>query len=674
MATDTPRIPEQGVATLPDEAWERARRRAEIISPLAQSETVGHEAADMAAQALGLSRRQVYVLIRRARQGSGLVTDLVPGQSGGGKGKGRLPEPVERVIHELLQKRFLTKQKRSLAAFHREVTQVCKAQKLRVPARNTVALRIASLDPRKVIRRREGQDAARDLQGVGGEPPAVTAPLEQVQIDHTVIDLIVVDDRDRQPIGRPYLTLAIDVFTRCVLGMVVTLEAPSAVSVGLCLVHVACDKRPWLEGLKVEMDWPMSGKPLLLYLDNAAEFKSEALRRGCEQHGIRLDYRPLGQPHYGGIVERIIGTAMQMIHDDLPGTTFSNPDQRGDYDSENKAALTLRELERWLTLAVGTYHGSVHNGLLQPPAARWAEAVARVGVPAVVTRATAFLVDFLPILRRTLTRTGFVIDHIHYYADALKPWIARRDRLPAFLIRRDPRDISRIWVLEPEGQHYLEIPYRTLSHPAVTLWEQRQALAKLRQQGREQVDESALFRMIGQMREIVTAAQKAKGLSSCLGRNSAAFDAMGWEFLRETSRQVREGEASGSLRLSRRLSSSTIRRSRSCLSRALDAIQGDGFLFADLSRAAAGCVYWIYGNGRRTFFRAGRGLGHRSADWHRTRTAGAQLRQGGVSWCSNLYPGFACRCAQHAGRRCAASGGRRSNRRRRPRCLDRGAW
>jgi putative transposase len=46
-----------------------------------------------------------------------------------------------------------------------------------------------------------------------------------------------------------------------------------------------------------------------------------------------------------------------------------------------------------------------------------------------------------------------------------------------------------------------------LSHPAVTLWEQRQALAKLRQQGREQVDESALFRMIGQMREIVTTAE-----------------------------------------------------------------------------------------------------------------------------------------------------------------------
>ena len=42
----------------------------------------------------GLSRRQVYVLIRRVRQVPGLVTDLALGQSSSGKGKGRLPELV----------------------------------------------------------------------------------------------------------------------------------------------------------------------------------------------------------------------------------------------------------------------------------------------------------------------------------------------------------------------------------------------------------------------------------------------------------------------------------------------------------------------------------------------------------------------------------------------------
>ena len=65
MATDTAPITEHGVATLPEQAWERARRRAEIIGPLAQSETVGHEAADAAAQALGLSRRQAELARER---------------------------------------------------------------------------------------------------------------------------------------------------------------------------------------------------------------------------------------------------------------------------------------------------------------------------------------------------------------------------------------------------------------------------------------------------------------------------------------------------------------------------------------------------------------------------------------------------------------------------------
>ena len=64
------------------------------------------------------------------------------------------------------------------------------------------------------------------------------------------------------------------------------MEAPSALSVGLCLAHLATDKRPWLERLAVEAPLPMAGKPGGLYLDNASEFKSEALRRGCEQHGI----------------------------------------------------------------------------------------------------------------------------------------------------------------------------------------------------------------------------------------------------------------------------------------------------------------------------------------------------------------------------------------------------
>jgi putative transposase len=105
-----------------------------------------------------------------------------------------LPESVERIIRELAAKALPDQAEAQPGSVPPRGRAGLQSAKLRAPARNTVALRIAGLDPLKATRRREGQDASRSLQGVGGEPPAVTAPLEQVQIDHTVIDLIVVDE------------------------------------------------------------------------------------------------------------------------------------------------------------------------------------------------------------------------------------------------------------------------------------------------------------------------------------------------------------------------------------------------------------------------------------------------------------------------------------------------
>jgi putative transposase len=82
-------------------------------------------------------------------------------------------------------------------------------------------------------------------------------------------------------------------------------------------------------------------------------------------------------------------------------------------------------------------------------------------------------------------------------------------------VRRDPRDISRIWALDPDGDTYVEVPYRTLSRPPISVWEQQAAVARLREQGRAEVDENALFAMVERMREITEEAaattRKARG-------------------------------------------------------------------------------------------------------------------------------------------------------------------
>jgi putative transposase len=103
MDPESPAVPERGLLTLSDATWAQTVQRSQVIAPLAALPVVGRAQADEAAAQLGLSRRRVYLLIQRYRQGLGVATDVAPSQSDGGKGKGRLPEPIERLIRERAQ-------------------------------------------------------------------------------------------------------------------------------------------------------------------------------------------------------------------------------------------------------------------------------------------------------------------------------------------------------------------------------------------------------------------------------------------------------------------------------------------------------------------------------------------------------------------------------------------
>ena len=128
-------VAERGVLTAPAKAWGLAVRRADVIRELAGRRVVGLEAADAAAARLGVSRRQVYVLVGRWRAGEGLASDLLPGTSSGGRGGARLPDEVEAVLREVLRARYLTRQRRTVASVCREITRECKVRGLRVPSR-----------------------------------------------------------------------------------------------------------------------------------------------------------------------------------------------------------------------------------------------------------------------------------------------------------------------------------------------------------------------------------------------------------------------------------------------------------------------------------------------------------------------------------------------------------
>lgn len=476
-----------------ERGWAEAVRREAVIRPLAEEQRCSRGAVDQAAQALGLARSQTKALVRAFRANP-VTGSLIPGQRGVRPGARVLPPAVEACIGEAMDAVFLKPERPSVAALVLEVARLCRARGLRPPARKAVSARVSATDLRIRIRLREGAAAARRLAPVTGRL-TTERPLDVWQIDHTLADIQLVDDIARQPIGRPWLTLVLDVNTRMVAGLYVSLASPSAAVAGLAFAQAVLPKDDWLAERGIEIAWPVCGLPAVLHMDNAAEFRSEAFRRGLQQHGVRPEFRPVGRPHWGGHIERLMGTLMRRIHT-APGTTFASVAERGDYDADARAVLTLREFERRLAIEVlGPYHNEIHMALRMPPIAAWRERAAHE--PRLPTERGRFFLDFLPHAERCVGREGVRLFNIHYQDGALAHLVgAGAGRLR---VKYDPRDLSAVFVELPSGEH-VRVPYADMGRPPITLWEHRRAERALRDVGRQSVDEHAIFAAVAEIR------------------------------------------------------------------------------------------------------------------------------------------------------------------------------
>lgn len=498
------------LSTVDAAAWDEARRCLPVIRRLAENPARTRRDVVAAAAELGCGPTHAYALLRRYLADARL-TSLLPRRRGPERGISLLDEDVDVVIRDVIDTVYLTRQRPRIADLVEEVRRRCVTEGLQVPSRKAITARVRARPAREVAAKREGRKAVREryLPAVGSLE--ARWPLSLIQIDHTLVDVIVVDSETRAPIQRPWLTLAIDVCTRCVAGFHLSLEPPSATSVALCLAHAALSKESWLAERGIDAAWPVRGIPERLHLDNAKEFRSEALKRGCEQYGVAIDYRPVRTPHYGGHIERLIGTMMGKVHL-LPGTTFSDVRAKGDLDPEKTAAMTLDEVGRWLGHAIaGVYHRDLHRGLGITPLAAWERGIAGDdttlgrGEPTAVADPRRFLIDFLPIARRRVRRDGVALHSIAYWADVVSTWIGHPEPM---IVRYDPRDLSRIYLLGPDGTYY-DLSYRDLRRPPISLWEHRLALKRLREDGRSLVDEEAIFRTIEAMRAIADGAVRA---------------------------------------------------------------------------------------------------------------------------------------------------------------------
>lgn len=433
--------------------WDRALPMAQAFAPFARSASLPRDVARALSKRFGISVRQI-LRCRAKYQSSPLTTSLVRCVGGRPKGMHFIDTNVDQLIQHVIAKHYACREKAAKAEVCERVRLMCNRLKWSPPDPKTVRARIRDAQGYELICKQRGVRAARQMFEPRPGKLVAREPLSLIEIDHTLVDLMLVDTDDPSVvIGRPWLTLAIDVATRVVLGYYLSMDPPSAVSVAMCLAHVM---QPKLENALDPDYWPMHGKPLCVLVDNGKDFRSAALRRGCEQHGIKLIWRPVREPHYGAHIERLMGTFMRMVHT-LPGTTFSNSKARGDYPSERKASFTLDDFRAWLIEKIcRTYHVSKHRGLGEPPMLAWersfrAEDGALV-LPPMPVGLDTLRMDFYPYKYRLIRRTGVEFKRSRYWNDALAP-LVHPDRQLA--VHYYPHDLSKVWVRTEDG-HLIE--------------------------------------------------------------------------------------------------------------------------------------------------------------------------------------------------------------------------
>ncbi|MCG8095174.1 MAG: Mu transposase C-terminal domain-containing protein [Candidatus Thiodiazotropha endolucinida] len=501
-----------------DSQWVKALEIFNIIEPLvlAGKKSRTRKEVEVVATASNIHPSTVYRWLSKYEK-TGLISSLVR-NGRNDKGISRLMPEVEDVIQEVIEGYYLKMQRPSRAATFREVKRICVKLGLRVPDASTVKNRIFDVNEEKRVSRREGKKKAKEqYEEIKGKFPGADWPLAVVQIDHTPMDVIIVDDVHRLPIDRPYLTLATDVFSRKVVGFYISLDPPSSLSVGICISHSILTKDSYLASLEIDQSWTCWGVMRTIHVDNAAEFRGEMLGKACDDYGIVLEHRKKGSPNYGGHVERLFRTFMKNIHDELPGTTFSNIREKGEYDSTGRAVMTMGALEKWFTLfIVGVYHQSPHSGIDDlPPTVKWDEGIygaldgqLGTGIPARVPNEQRLRLDFLPFFDRTVQRYGIMRKGINYWDDALRRHVLEKDpkypnRLKKFICRYDPRNLSCIWVFISDQEGYIKVRYSDLTRPPISEWELKEAQRRLKQRSLDVTNEELIFKTIAEMREIV---------------------------------------------------------------------------------------------------------------------------------------------------------------------------
>jgi putative transposase len=293
----------------------------------------------------------------------------------GGPGRRRMSPAVGRILDRAIDDYYLTAAQPSTPVAHnrfvadleKENASRPSSEQLRIPSYSTFLRQLRQRSGYEVIAARNGAQEAEERYRSTGANPERYAFNECWEIDHTTLDLFVIDQQTGLTLGRPRLTVIIEFATRAVMGFDLDFSGASSQAALNTLNHAILPKN-YLKAKYPEIrgEWPCFGLPSILKCDNGAEFHSASFTSACFDLGIELQYCPVKQPWFKARVERFFRTLTEDALRGLPGATgshfYNRPKAK---DPAKDATISLNLLQRYLhTWIVDVYMSKRHGGLL----------------------------------------------------------------------------------------------------------------------------------------------------------------------------------------------------------------------------------------------------------------------------------------------------------------------
>ena len=201
------------------------------------------------------------------------------------------------------------------------------------PCYMTFLNRLAKEPPKEIMEGRQGKAKADLEYGEMSISVPTTRIMERVALDHTKLDLFVLDSKLRLPLGRPWLTLAVDEHSRSLVGIYISFNPPSA-NVAIKLIMNTIMDKGFINKKypAIKNKWLCYGKAALYIFDNGKEFWSDDLKQVLAELESNHAFNPVKKPWFKAKAERRFGTINKQFLEKQKGKTFNSIGEREDYD------------------------------------------------------------------------------------------------------------------------------------------------------------------------------------------------------------------------------------------------------------------------------------------------------------------------------------------------------